>query len=593
MKNKLDISNISIKIGGEETIILSGAMHYFRVLPEQWEDRLKKIKQAGFNCVETYIAWNIHEPEEGKYVFSGIADIEKFIELAKEIGLYVIIRPSPYICAEWEFGGLPYWILKYDLNLRCMDKKFINFIDRYYDVLIPKLIPYLSTNGGPVIAMQVENEYGSYGNDLEYINYLEDSLKSRGVDVLLLTSDGPTTLMLNGGTNNSLWKTVNFGSETQEALKKLDEYQKDKAKMVMEFWIGWFDHWGENHHTRDWESMLEEFKYMLENKISVNFYMFHGGTNFGFYNGANHDWEKYMPTVTSYDYDSLLTEDGEMTEKYYKVKEMVEDFIKNSKIKIKYLNNNNYEISNSEKKIYEEVKFQKGVTLLDNLELFGKKIHDKNCKTMEELGQDYGFILYETDVKGENLQGNLTIKEVRDRGMVYINEEYQGIVDRNLKQKLQVTFKNRENNLKIFIENQGRVNYGPYLKDGKGITEGVLIDNQFQYNWNMWSIPLKDIEKIPMKDIRELKIKENNPTLLSGEFLVDKLCDTFIDTTGWGKGVIFINGFNIGRYWNIGPQLTLYIPKEILKEGKNNIIIFELEKINEKMSFSKKHLYLS
>lgn len=593
MKNKLDISNISIKIGGEETIILSGAMHYFRVLPEQWEDRLKKIKQAGFNCVETYIAWNIHEPEEGKYVFSGIADIEKFIELAKEIGLYVIIRPSPYICAEWEFGGLPYWILKYDLNLRCMDKKFINFIDRYYDVLIPKLIPYLSTNGGPVIAMQVENEYGSYGNDLEYINYLEDSLKSRGVDVLLLTSDGPTTLMLNGGTNNSLWKTVNFGSETQEAFKKLDEYQKDKAKMVMEFWIGWFDHWGENHHTRDWESMLEEFKYMLENKISVNFYMFHGGTNFGFYNGANHDWEKYMPTVTSYDYDSLLTEDGEMTEKYYKVKEMVEDFIKNSKIKIKYLNNNNYEISNSEKKIYEEVKFQKGITLLDNLELFGKKIHDKNCKTMEELGQDYGFILYETDVKGENLQGNLTIKEVRDRGMVYINEEYQGIVDRNLKQKLQVTFKNRENNLKIFIENQGRVNYGPYLKDGKGITEGVLIDNQFQYNWNMWSIPLKDIEKIPMKDIRELKIKENNPTLLSGEFLVDKLCDTFIDTTGWGKGVIFINGFNIGRYWNIGPQLTLYIPKEILKEGKNNIIIFELEKINEKMLFSKKHLYLS
>ncbi|MGL5656631.1 MAG: glycoside hydrolase family 35 protein [Fusobacteriaceae bacterium] len=593
MKNKLDISNIPIKIDGEETLILSGAMHYFRVLPEQWEDRLKKIKEAGFNCVETYIAWNVHEPEEQKYVFSGIADIEKFIELAKKIGLYVIIRPSPYICAEWEFGGLPYWILKYDLNLRCMDKKFISFIDRYYDVLIPKLMPYLITNGGPVIAMQVENEYGSYGNDLEYINYLENSLKKRGVDVLLLTSDGPTTLMLNGGTNNSLWKTINFGSNTQEAFEKLDEYQRDKAKMVMEFWIGWFDHWGENHHTRDSDSMLEEFKYMLEKEISVNFYMFHGGTNFGFYNGANHDWEKYMPTVTSYDYDSLLTEDGDKGEKYYKVKEMVEDFVKNNRIKIKYLNDNKYETPNSEKKIYEEVKFNKGITLFDNLELFGKKIHDKNCKTMEELGQDYGFILYETTVKGENLQGNLTIKEVRDRGMVYINDDYQGVVDRNLRQKLQVMFKNRENNLKVFIENQGRVNYGPYLKDKKGITEGVLIDNQFQYNWDMWSIPLKNIEKIHMKDIGELQIKENNPTLLSGEFIVDELGDTFIDTTGWGKGVIFINGFNIGRYWNIGPQLTLYVPKEILKEGKNEIIIFELEKINEKMSFSKKHLYLS
>lgn len=593
MKNKLDISNIPIKIDGEETLILSGAMHYFRVLPEQWEDRLKKIKEAGFNCVETYIAWNVHEPEEQKYVFSGIADIEKFIELAKKIGLYVIIRPSPYICAEWEFGGLPYWILKYDLNLRCMDKKFISFIDRYYDVLIPKLMPYLITNGGPVIAMQVENEYGSYGNDLEYINYLENSLKKRGVDVLLLTSDGPTTLMLNGGTNNSLWKTINFGSNTQEAFEKLDEYQRDKAKMVMEFWIGWFDHWGENHHTRDSDSMLEEFKYMLEKEISVNFYMFHGGTNFGFYNGANHDWEKYMPTVTSYDYDSLLTEDGDKGEKYYKVKEMVEDFVKNNRIKIKYLNDNKYETPNSEKKIYEEVKFNKGITLFDNLELFGKKIHDKNCKTMEELGQDYGFILYETTVKGENLQGNLTIKEVRDRGMVYINDDYQGVVDRNLRQKLQVIFKNRENNLKVFIENQGRVNYGPYLKDKKGITEGVLIDNQFQYNWDMWSIPLKNIEKIHMKDIGELQIKENNPTLLSGEFIVDELGDTFIDTTGWGKGVIFINGFNIGRYWNIGPQLTLYVPKEILKEGKNEIIIFELEKINEKMSFSKKHLYLS
>ncbi|MGL5367758.1 MAG: beta-galactosidase, partial [Cetobacterium somerae] len=451
--------------------------------------------------------------------------------------------------------------------------------DRYYDTLVPKFTKHLSTNGGPIIAVQIENEYGSYGNDHKYLSYIEEALIKRGINVPLFTSDGPTHWMLSGGTLPHIWKTINFGSKTEESFELFKKYQSNMPKMVMEFWIGWFDHWGQEHITRKGEEVAEEFKYMLENNISVNFYMFHGGTNFGFMNGANYHDEQRC-TVTSYDYDALLTEAGDLTKKYHLVKDTIDGLKGKINIK-KHKNYKEYEIKDSKKIACGKVEFKKSASLWNNLNILSKHYTSPYVKTMEELDQDYGFILYKTKVKGiiENML--LTLQEVRDRALIYLNGEFKGVIDRNSKQEIILNCEKEESTLEILVENMGRINYGPLLKDSKGITEGVRLDRQFLFNWEIYTIPLDDISSLNFEE--NIKDVENHPRFFKGTFNVSEIGDTFLDFTGWEKGVVYINGFNLGRYWSEGPQKRLYVPSPLLKEGENEIVIFELHNNGEVM----------
>ncbi|MFW5980892.1 MAG: glycoside hydrolase family 35 protein, partial [Halanaerobiaceae bacterium] len=572
--DNLKISEGKFTIDGEEITIISGAIHYFRVVPEYWEDRLLKLKACGFNTLETYVPWNLHEPEPGKFCFDGRCDLVEFIELAEKIGLHVIVRPSPYICSEWDLGGLPAWLLKDEnMKLRCFYKPFLDKIDKYYDVLLPKIKPLLSTNGGPVIAVQIENEYGSYGNDKKYLQYLKNALNKRGIDVPLFTSDGPTDSMLQGGTLPDIYKTVNFGSRPEESFKKLKEYQPDKPVMCMEFWNGWFDHWGEDHHTREGEDVAKVLDNMLKLGGSVNFYMFHGGTNYGFHNGANFD-EVYQPTITSYDSDAPVSESGNLTEKYYKVRDVLSKYVEVDKDLLP---------DPIVKKGYGKVEMTETANLLESLIDLTDPV-EKTCpQPMEKLGQNYGFILYRTKVSGPRSQEqNLFLQDVHDRALIFIDGEYKGTVYRNDdNSKISLLIDKNEVTLDILVENMGRINYGPKLKDYKGITEGVRLNNQFLFNWTIYPLPMKDFSSIKFNQIEKSNLKENQPTFYKGKFQKEEKADTFVNIEGWKKGVVFINGFNLGRYWEVGPQKTLYLPAPLLKEGENEIVVFELHGTEE------------
>ena len=569
--SKLSVKGNKFYINNEPVQIISGAMHYFRIVPEYWVDRLLKLKACGFNCVEIYIPWNLHEPVEGKFNFEGIANVEEFIRIADSLDLYVIARPSPYICAEWEFGGLPAWLLS-DRNMRIRSyyKPFLKKVDHYYDELLPRLKPFLQTNGGPIIAMQIENEYGSYGNDKQYLNYIKDAMIQREMDVLLFTSDGPTDLMLQGGTIDNTLATVNFGSRPKESFDKLQEYFPNTPNFVMEFWNGWFDHWGEEHHVRDHEDVANTFEEMIKNGDSVNFYMFHGGTNFGFYNGANYD-DKYAPTVTSYDYDCPISESGDLTPKFYAVRDIIKKYKKPEECHLPMP---------IEKKNYGKIELSQSIPLFQSLHQISTPVKTTHPLTMEELGQSYGFILYRTFINGPLEEMPLTIQDVRDRALVFLNDEYKGIIDRWDQQTVPIEIPKEGAFLTILVENMGRINYGPRMYDAKGITRGVRLERQFLFDWEIFNLPMDNLHQLQFQNLNKTANERTEPRFYRGEFHIDEIGDTFLELPGWTKGFVLINDFNLGRYWKIGPQKTLYVPGPILKEGKNEIIIFELHETN-------------
>ena len=561
----LTVENGQFLMDGKPHRIISGAMHYFRVVPEYWEDRLRKLKACGFNTVETYTCWNLHERKEGQFDFSGILDIAAYIRLAQRLGLDVIVRPGPYICAEWEFGGLPSWLLSDpDMGLRCNDPKFLGKVRRYYEALLSQVRPLLSTNGGPVIMMQVENEYGSYGNDKEYLLATERIYRECGIDCLLFTSDGSCDWMLSGGSLPHLLTTVNFGSHPEENFKGLRWFKQGEPLMCTEFWSGWFDHWYEEHHTRTPEDIAKDLRVLLDSGASFNFYMFHGGTNFGFTNGANHTGTEYQPTITSYDYCAPLTESGDMTPTYYKIQEMLGAKRDDS-------------LRNSPKAAYGTLRLTEEAFLLEQVKALAEPIHAAMPKTMEQLGQDFGFTLYSTTLRGPFTNLPLDLGRVHDRATIYLNGKYMGLWERTRRRdEIRLTLGMGETaRLDILVENLGRVNYGTKLFDRKGLLEGVRLGQQFHFGWDMYCLTMEDLSGLSWRK-EGGSDRTGQPLFLKGCLKIEETpADTFLWIPEADKGFCVVNGFNIGRFWNTaGPQKTLYVPAPLLKTGDNEIILF-------------------
>lgn len=553
-------------LNGKPFKVISGSIHYFRVVADYWRDRLEKLRLMGCNTVETYVPWNKHEPKKGSYDFSANQNLRHFIELAQEIGLYVILRPSPYICAEWEFGGLPYWLLREPLiKIRFSDQLFLKYVANYFDHLLPQVADLQITHGGPIIMMQVENEYGAYGNDKAYMRELAGLMRKGGIDVPLVTSDGPWhDMLLNGSIQDLALPTINCGSQIAEHFQTLRQFHgQKKPLMVMEFWIGWFDAWGDKiHHTSSTTDATRELEDIL-NEGSVNIYMFHGGTNFGFTNGSNY-YEKLSPDVTSYDYDALLTEWGDTTAKYEAFQKVIGQF---TDIPV-------FPLSTEIKKAsFGQFDVRERVSLFETLETISNPVTSPYTVAMEDLDQEYGYIYYKSKIGKNRDIEDFRLISCKDRAHIFINQQLEMIqYDQEIGQKQSLTLTEEKNELGILVENMGRVNYSTHMNHQyKGIKDGVIINGAFQSDWEIYTLPMDDLSAVDYsKDYHE-----GQPSFSRFEIPIDQPADTFIDLTGFGKGFVMVNGFNIGRFWKIGPQKRLYIPGPLLKVGHNEIVIFE------------------
>lgn len=566
----------SYYLNGKPHQIHSAEFQYYRVHPSRWEDTFKKIANAGLNGVQTYIAWNIHEPRKGEFHFDGFGDIDRYFSLAQKYNLTVTLRPGPFICDEWEFGGLPYWLLKEDgIQIRTTDPRYFNHVRDWFNVLFPILKPHMIQNGGNIIMTQIENEYGSYfACQKEYLEALYDiTVEHLGepTNYIVFTTDGPTDYMMKcGRLEGKTHTTVDFHpGEENQGFGLLRKYMPVGPLQNTEFYNGWIDHWEEKHSKGDKDNLVKSMEIIHNMGGSFNLYVFVGGTNWGFYSGANRDKEnEFKPQVTSYDFDGPLSDIGYMTPKYYAVRDMMSKWVKLPHYEI-----DNYPVAN-----YGELQFVEMASLWDNLDVLDPEpVFADKPMTFEHLDLDFGFVLYRTKVSGS---GTIRFDVIHDRAYIYVKRQFFGSIGRLTLEEVAFTAEEGDY-LDIVVESQGRVNHGTWTTDPKGIIGDVFIDGAAQTGFEMYRLGMKDVSGLRW---RKAEVGES-VAFYRAVKKIDSVADTFINPTGWTKGHIYVNQFNIGRYWNVGPQLTLYCPAPLLKEGKNEFIAFEISK-NDRLTMT-------
>ena len=554
-------------LDGKPFLIRSGEMHYPRVPRPYWRDRMRKMKALGLNTLCTYVFWNLHEPKPGQFDFSGNLDLAEYLRTAQSEGLWVLLRPGPYICSEWDFGGLPAWLLADpEMRVRSADPKFLEAAGRYMERVGRVAAPLQITRGGPILMVQVENEYGSYGNDKAYMGAIRRMIQDAGFQVTLYTSDGSGKSNLAGGTLDGVLSVINFGdtSNPEREFANFDAFRQNVPRMCGEFWVGWFDHWGERHHTTAPARGAQGLEWMLSRGISANLYMVHGGSSWGFMSGANNG-KVYEPDISAYDYDSPLDEAGRPTAKFQALREVLRKYAGAA---------------------LPELPEPLPIAAIPRFELresaaldarLGSPRRSPEPLTMEALGQSYGYILYRKPID-KAFRGKLEIAEVRDYAVVWQGGKRLGTLDRRLHQtQLEVELEAGQP-LNILVANLGRTNFGPLLtSDRKGIAGKVTLGGKPLTDWEIYSLPLDDPARWPFS-----AKAARAPALHRGTFSIHQPADAFLDLRGWGMGAVWINGHNLGRYWKIGPQQTLFLPADWLKRGNNEAVVLDLEEGGER-----------
>jgi beta-galactosidase len=553
-------------LDGKPFQIISGEMHPARIPEEYWRQRIKMAKAMGCNTIAAYIFWNYHETSEGVYDFStGNHNIRKFIETVGDEGMYLILRPGPYVCAEWEFGGIPAYLLRIpDIKVRCMDQRYMQSAERYISKLAAEIKSLQITFGGPVIMLQVENEYGSFGNDRNYMARLKEVWIQNGIKMPFFTGDGPTTYMLEAGSLPGCAIGLDSGGSLND-FALANKMNPGVPVFSSETYPGWLTHWGEKWARTDTSEILREVKFLMDNKKSFNLYVIHGGTNFGFTAGANSGGKGYEPDITSYDYDAPINEQGAATPKYFALRKLLGSYLPKGKALAAIPD----PIPTIE---IPSVKMDIFTSVWSSLPPPVKSVQPK---TFEAYGQDYGFIVYKTTLIGHK-KGKLVVTDIHDYATVFLNGEYIGKLDRRegINSISIPSSSVADPVLEIFVEGMGRINFAQTLIDRKGITDRVTLNGMTLMNWEVYNLPMDDRFISGLKPSGKPEIK--NGIFFRGIFQLEKTGDTFIDFTNYQKGVTWVNGHNLGRYWNIGPQKRLYCPASWLKKGENEVIVFDL-----------------
>lgn len=551
--------------------IRSGAIHYFRVPPSLWEDRIRQARLMGLNTIETYVAWNVHEPDRGEWGFDGARDLGAFLDAVAAQGMHAIVRPGPYICAEWDNGGLPAWLTAMpDIALRCSDPQYMAAVTPYLEKVLEHVAPRLVSRGGPVLMVQVENEYGAYGDDKAYLRSLVEIMRGCGVDVPLFTCDQANDEMQERGGLPELLRTATFGLDAEQKLAVLRRHQPTGPLMCMEFWNGWFDSVGDVHHVAPAARNTADIRYFINSGASFNLYMFHGGTNLALWNGAN-DRGYYRPIVTSYDYDAPLAEDGTVTDKWWAMRREI-----GRHVDVPQLTGTDVPAERKPAPRI-DVEFDATASFDSLIEPEGSEwVVSEAAPTFDEAGLWQGLGLYRAELPAD--AEVLTVGEIRDRAWLRVDGEPIGELDRATR-KTSAPVPRRSGRLDVLVESRGRVNYGPRLGEPKGIVGGVRTARGQLRGWRFLPLSLAAMERRIADAVRQQRDGGGplaGPVVAFGAFVLEQEADAFLSVAGWGRGWVWVNGSMIGRYSSEGPARTLYIPGPLLKAGRNEVTVLEL-----------------